>query len=538
MRTIPVLAACLISISVSLAQSEKEVSSKITGVTVFLNKAQITRVARVNITAGESQFVITGLTANIDPQSIQVAGKGNFTLLGISHRVNYLDELNMPPGLKMLNDSLEYLQRQVVLENSQKEILNKEEQMLVSNQKIGGTNQNLTAAELKAMADFYRNRLTDIVNARMKIDLRLKEINERIRRIRQQISEQHRLYTQNTGEIVVKVSADTPAQGELTVDYVVGNAGWNAVYDLRAKDTRSPIRLAYKANVYQNTGEDWKDVRLKLSTANPTLGGVKPELATWYLDFPKVMLRGVAAITREKKAMSYMLDSAQGGVEVQPSPVEASAVSENVVVMQTSLNTEFDISLPYTVPSSAQPTLVDIRQHEVNAQYIYSAAPKLDRDAFLLARITGWEQLNLLPGNANVFFEGTFVGNSYIDPNNIPDTLSLSLGRDQRLVIERKKLRDFSSVRLIGSNKRETLAFEISVRNTKNENATIILEDQIPVSANSQIEVTLTDRGGAKYDPVTGKLTWEFELQPNESKTVTYHYEVKYPRNQVVTGLN
>ncbi len=538
MKNIALLIILLCGGQTLRAQNERPLDSKITAVTVFLNKAQVTRTATTTVPAGKTEFVLSGLTSGLDPQSIQVAGEGRFILLGISHRLNYLDELNMPPKLKMLNDSLEYLQRQVVLENNRKEILNKEEQMLISNQKIGGANQNLTATELKAMADFYRSRLTDIAASRMQIDLTLRKLNERLTKIRQQINEQNALYTRNTGEIVVKVAADAATQAEFVVDYVVNNAGWNAVYDLRAIDTQSPIQLGYKANVFQNTGEEWKNVRLKLSTANPSLGGLKPELATWYLDFYRPIYGGL----RRKAAgvnVRKMADSmAAPEMEHDFHPHNADIPSDYTTTIQTSLNTEFDIALPYTVPSSATPTLVDIRQHEVSADYTYASAPKLDRDAFLLARVTGWEAYNLLPGEANVFFEGTFVGNTYIDPDNIPDTLNVSLGRDKRLVVERKKLKDLTSTKFIGSNKREALAFEISVRNTKNDIAKIIIEDQIPVSRNNQIEVTVVDQGGAKYDAATGKLTWEMELKPSEVRKVAFRYEVKYPKNEIVAGLD
>src|SRR6478736_6063439 len=188
-----ILTALALSTSV-FGQIEKNIESKITDVTVFLSKAQVTREAKGKVEAGKTSLVITGLTAQLDPESIQVKGKGGFVILGISHRQNFLNEFNIPKELKSMKDSVDYLQRQVVLEQSQKEILNKEEQMLISNQKIGGTNQNLTVAELKAMADFYRARLSDIVTARMKQDDKVKKLSDRMVRIQQQISEQNELY--------------------------------------------------------------------------------------------------------------------------------------------------------------------------------------------------------------------------------------------------------------------------------------------------------------------------------------------------------
>lgn len=523
---------------VAFSQADKPVDSKITRVTVFLNRAQVTREVKTRVEIGKTNIILNGLTSQLDQQSIQVSGKGNFVILGISHNQDYLNEFNVPKALQLLRDSLEVYKRQVNLEQNQKDILAKEEQLLLSNQKIGGT-QNLTVAELKAMADFYRARLTEIGISKIKADEKIRKLNERIVRIGNQIHEQNELYNRNTSEIVISVSADAPSSAELEVNYVVVNAGWHPVYDLRAIDTKNPVQLNYKANVYQNTGEEWKNVKLKLSTANPSLGGQKPELFAWYLDFYKPYgieraLQGRAAgVAIHRAAPETKTEDAEIVMEEAP----AVSTSDFVTTVQTSLNTEFDISLPYTVLSATKPTLVDVRNYEMKADYEYSVAPKLDQDAFLMARATGWEEFNLLPGEANVFFEGTFVGKSYIDPNNIKDTLAVSLGRDKRIVVKREKLKDFTTRKFIGGNQRDSYAWEISVRNTKNEPVKITVEDQVPVSQNNQIEVTVNDVGGAKYNKETGKLIWNMTLQPNETKKVVFKYEVKYPKDKIVGGL-
>jgi uncharacterized protein (TIGR02231 family) len=240
---------------------------------------------------------------------------------------------------------------------------------------------------------------------------------------------------------------------------------------------------------------------------------------------PGVQIRGMASMSK----------SEDRDEEKMAAPAET--VANFTTSIQTSLNTEFNISLPYTVASSNKPTLVDIKNHELKADYIYSVAPKLDGDAFLMARAIGWEEFSLLPGEANVFFEGTFVAKTFIDPNSIKDTLSVSLGRDKRIVVKREKLKDYTSKKFIGSNRRDSYAYEISVRNTKAEAIKIIVEDQIPVSQNSQIEVTVADVGGSKYNKDTGKLIWELNLQPNETKKVVYKFEVKYPKDKIIPGL-
>lgn len=532
------LSLLLVAVSMSAyPQADKPVDSKITRVIVFLNRAQVTREVKTRIEAGKTNLILNGLTSQLDQQSIQVSGKGSFIILGISHNQNYLNEFNVPKGLRVLRDSSEIYKRQLSLEQNQKDILAKEEQLLLNNQKIGGNQQNLTVAELKAMADFYRTRLTEIGVSKIKSEEKIKKLNERIRRVGNQINEQNELYSRNTSEIVISVSSEAGSAVELEVNYVVMNAGWYPVYDLRAKDTKSPVQLNYKANVYQNTGEQWNNVKLKLSTANPGLGGLKPELFAWYLDFNNYQYRKLSsagAVHRSAPAPEAV-KVADAEIVMEEAPAQTS--SDFVTTIQTTLNTEFDIGLPYTVLSATKPTLVDVRSHEMKADYEYSVAPKLDQDAFLLTRATGWEEFSLLPGEANVFFEGTFVGKSYIDPNNIKDTLSVSLGRDKRIVVKRDKVKDFTSRKAIGSNQRDSYAWEISVRNTKSEVVKITVEDQVPVSQNSQIEVTVGDTGGARYNKGTGKLIWNMVLQPNETKKVVFKYEVKYPKDKQVSGL-
>lgn len=520
----------------SYSQNEKAVESEISQVTVFLNKAQVTRVVKARIEAGKMDLVLSGLTSQLDPSSIQVAGKGNFVILGIRHQQNFLTEFNVPTKLKRMKDSLSYYQSHLSIEQSQKEILNKEEQMLLSNQKIGGNNQNITVAELKAMADFYRSRLTDILNSRMKQDDKIKKINEQIVRLQRQINSENELYARNTSEIVVSVSAPAPVSGTLEVIYIVSNAGWNPVYDLRAINTKSPLSLNYKANVYQRTGEEWNNVKLKLSTANPNQSGLKPELYPWYLDFYNPVV--YKEYKSKNLGRAVPAEAKADGVEMEMAEeVFSQSVADFVSTVQTTLNTEFDIALPYTVSSSSKATMVDIRNYDVKANYTYAVVPKVDGDAFLVAKATGWEEYSLLPGEANIFFEGTFVGKTFIDPNNIKDTLSVSLGRDKRIVVKREELKDLTSKKLIGSNQREEHVWEISIRNTKSETIKITIEDQLPVSRNSQIEVSVIDMGGAKFEAATGKLKWDLSLQANEARKIQFRYEVKYPKDKQISGL-
>ena len=516
------------------AQQERSLTSDIRNVTLFLNKAQVTRTAQTSLEPGKTDLVFTGLAASLDPQSIQVSGKGNFIILGSTHRQNFLSEFNRPKPLQVLVDSMALCQKKVQTESAQRAVLDREEQLLLANQKISGNNLNLSVTELRSMADFFRSRLTDINTGRMRHDDQIRIWNERINRISRQIAELNDLLGRNTGEIVVSVQAEKPGTASLEVSYVVSGAGWTPVYDLRASGLKDPVTLNYKASIQQSTGEDWKNVKLKLSTANPNLGGLKPELYPWYLDFMEpmpmmgAMRRGKAAMNVARAEMAVAFDSAIA---------DAQPLSEQVTIDPGAVNVEFLIGIPQTIPSSSKPVLADIRSSSVPATFEYAVAPKLDKDAFLLARITGWDDLNLLPGEANIFFEGTFVGKTVIDPQNLRDTLTVSMGRDNRIVVTREKLKDMSSRKLIGSSQRESQAWEIGIRNTKAEAIRIVVEDQFPVSQNSQIELISTDAGGGKVDGPTGKITWTQDIAPGATKKLTFRYELKYPKDRRINGF-
>jgi uncharacterized protein (TIGR02231 family) len=198
------------------------------------------------------------------------------------------------------------------------------------------------------------------------------------------------------------------------------------------------------------------------------------------------------------------------------------------------LSAEFDIKSTYDIPANGEPYIVDVTTHNLNASFQYRAVPKLDRDAFLMARITGWEELDLVEGPANVYFGGTYVGQSYIYTRSTSDTLDLSFGRDQKLVVTRTKLKEMSSEKPSSTTKKESYSYEIVVKNTRKSAVNVELVDQIPVSQDAEIIVETQNVSGATVDPATGFVTWKLNIPPGESVKLTLSYSVKYPKNKTL----
>jgi uncharacterized protein (TIGR02231 family) len=543
MKRILIIAFCFLS-SMSFADNDKRnVKSTIKQVTVFLSRAQINSTTGAAVEAGMTDVIIEGLPPSIDKQSIQVTGKGDFVIMAVKYNLNYLDPQQKTTTIIALEDSMEAYQLQLEIMANLRDIFNKEEQMLLNNQNIKGNDKGTNADELEDMADLFRDRLTDIRTRLLKNERAIKKANEKRTMFQNQLNEINRLRNQPTSQVVVTVSAKARMSVALDLQYIVNNAGWYPVYDLRAKDTKKPVQLNYKAQVYQNTGIDWEKVKLKLSTGNPSQGGTKPTLSTWWLQIYTPVANGnydkrkYSPSSKTAAAPSMAYDAAPSPAYQEKEEVEASNVASYTQVTETTLAAEFDIAIPYSIPSDGIGQLVDVQNHELPASYKHFAVPKMDNDAFLVAQVTGWEDLNMLSGNANIYFEGTYVGEAFLDMKNTKDTLDLSLGRDNKIVIERKKLKDFSKKNVVGTTKKEEFVYEITVRNTKKDPIEISVEDQVPVSQDAQIEVEVTDTGGAEYDKTTGKLVWKMNLNSAEAKKVTFKYSVKYPKNKIVSGL-
>ena len=161
--------------------------------------------------------------------------------------------------------------------------------------------------------------------------------------------------------------------------------------------------------------------------------------------------------------------------------------------------------------------------------------PKLEKDAFLLARITNWQDLNLIEGTANIYFGGTVVGQSFITTRNVSDTLDISLGRDNKVMVTRTKLKDFSSVKYMGSKRKETHAYRMVVKNNRKVPIDIEVYDQLPVSQDSEIEVSSEEISEAKKHDLTGELKWVHKVEVGKSKIFDLRFSVKYPKNKPIS---
>ena len=602
---------------------ETAFTSQIQDVTVFLAGAQVFEKAQGQLSAGESFILVKGLSPYIDEKSIQIKGQGNFTIQAVNKRLDFLSAKAFNEKVKALNDQILEIQRNRGLETARLQILEEKASLLQANKKLGGEQTGPSIAELRSALDFYETELTKLKTEELQIQAKMQQENEEMDRLFNQIRAMQASDNKSTSEIRIRVKAPASGSANLEINYLVANAGWYPKYDVRVKNVSSPLSLNYKAEVYQNTGVDWKNVKLRFSNANPNQSGQAPNLEKWELNYARLSLiqprniqpfsgsvsgmvvdsqdgspvPGVSILVKgttlgtvtdldgrynlaipqsgenllfsqvgfipveqqirmrssinvslipDNSTLSEMVVTGsntrqKGAITIRQAPIaergdskemEAPPLLTTFVENQTTV--EIEVAEPYSIKSNGEKTLVDLKAYDIPANYRYSVIPKLDKDAFLIAEISDWNQYSLLEGESNLYFEDGFVGRSILNAAGLQDTLLISMGRDRSIVVQREKMEEFSKKRTIGSNITETRGYEITLRNNKSQAVTMKVEDQIPVSVNSTISVEAIELSSGKLNSQTGNVTWEITLAPGAQQKLSLQYEVKYPKSERV----
>lgn len=510
-----------------------------------------------------------------------------------------LDESN--PAIKRVRDSITYVQKELKKIQIDKYSHQQTIEMLDQNKEIRGANSGLNVAELMKLVEYYKTKRTELDNAVVLLEEKETKWNKTLTELNNKLEINTQKEDKiSEGKLILQVMNEVAGNVNLEISYITNSASWQPFYDLRTENINASIDLAYKAKVTQSTGIDWKKVKLTLSSGNPNQNNVAPLLQAWFLRYgqirnvslnqstnanaiqaltgkvsgltldsdkdKKIVLRGSRSITGENNALVVIdgiTSSANILAQLPPETIKslnvlkgAQATSlygsqgvNGVIVVTTKdmndyttieeqeLNVSFDIDIPYDILSNGKAHSVSLKDIKIPATYKYYAAPKVEKEAFLLAELNDYAKYNLLPGEANIVFEGMYVGKTIINPSQTQDTLNLSMGRDKKISIKREKITDKSGTKFLSSYKEQTFTYDITVRNNKKEEINMLLKDQYPLSTDKEITVELLEKDGAKENEETGVLTWEIKLKPNETKKYRISYKVKYPKEKIIGNL-
>lgn len=514
------------------AQQLINASVGVTEVTVFSQGALVTQTASFDLKSGENRVRISGIPSAIDLNSVQIGAGKDYDITGMRHEVNYSGSGLNPLG-RAKQDSLEEARFSLKTKEALRKAYSEELLMLQANRSVGGKNNVLLAEDLEEMADFFRERMKQINYKTLEINEEERELNALIARLENELRDLRSWGNKNNREIIVSLIGKRNAKAELNITYFAHEASWQVFYDMRSASTGADLELVTKARVKQSTGVDWSNVNLALATGAPNLGGAPPVLHPWklYINDPVSVstTRGDKSNVMRSQAPQSMAEA----YELDDVSFEPMTVTEN----RQQLTTVFDVSLPYSISGDNREHEVEIRRQTIPANYRHRAVPKVTRDVYLTAEITDWDQYNLLPGEATVYFEGNFVGRSYLNPTVTSDTLSLSMGRDRNISVSYEQIKDFSKTSTFGGKRRTTRGYQMKIMNTGTKEIKLRIEDQIPLSTTGDIEVEAEELSGGKFDPATGKVTWDVSVLPGRLSEQMLKYRVTYPKKKVIFGL-
>ena len=624
------MAMALMLVLVAKAENKK-VTPELKHVTVFTNGAQVERTHSMNLMAGEQIVTFTGLSPYTDVKSMQIKAHGKLTVLGVNYRTIHPDSLQRIKQLREAEKQVKQTDEKERELKAQLEVINAQLELVKTNCSTGSRTAVTPLANIKELNNYYAQETLELKKKAIAIDQELAKLDEIREKQEKTVDSIARLKLKSITEADLKLQVPQAGKVEFDLTYYVKNAGWYPTYDLRSDGLGQPLQLSYKAHMFQKTQEEWNNIPVTLSSANPSLSNVAPELRTYWLNFGRqaprydnemgtdgsvsgVVLdeqgepvigcsvtavgtslstftdlngrysialprgksklrfdfigylsqtcsvngstlnvrmkedntaleevvvvgygtskKGNGKTSRKQEDVSEALQGRIAGLSV----VKDKAMPESDLIavneQKAQFGYEFDIKQPLTLSSDGKTTTTEIARYQLPATYQYLGIPRADKDAFLMADATDWQQYSLLEGEANVYFENSFIGKTILDPTVANDTLHFSLGRDNGIRIQRTKVSARSTRRLLASSQEQNMTWRITVKNSRQEAVSLILQDQIPVSENSNITVTTEELSGGQLDKSTGIVVWQLQLQPNEQREFIVQYRVKYPKSR------
>ena len=595
---------------IGFSQKPIFVSATVKSATVYNQSALISQNTAVLLPKGNSEIVLKNIANNLNQNTIQIGVPPHVTVLSVQYTTDYISEFEIDeqnPAIKKVRDSIKMVESQIQKTTNSRDADQKTIELLDKNQQVFGNNSGLNVAELGKMVLFYRQNRTELSNTINDKNAKIDSLSILLERLQNQL-ELSNLQNEKSskGKLVLQVMNDIAENTNFDINYVANNASWKPMYDLRVDNVAEPINLLYKAQITQNTGIDWKKIKLVLSSGNPNQNNTPPTINSWFLKYKqpivsdndavnnagyvtralkgkvagvqigdglvdkstRIVIRGNRSVSENKEDPMVVIDNVISTLaiylQINPSRIKSvnvlkgaegtalygaqgtngvmvvttkQGMDDYISMQENQLNVLFDIDLPYDVLSNNKPHSVELKALKVPASFKSFAIPKAEKAAFLMAEITDYSKFNLLPGEANIIFEGMYVGKTYISTNQTNDTLSLSMGRDKKIAITREKVADKSGTKFLSSKKEQVFTFDITIKNNKKEAVEVTIKDQYPIATDTDSEVELTENSGAKVNSETGILTWNLNLKPSETRKLRFSYKVKYPKDKVFGNL-
>ena len=511
--------------------SFSQITPRINSVKVFSRGAEISRSENIKIKSGIDTLKITGLSPYLQDQTIQAKINGA-KILNVKFGINYLKKQTDEPKLLKIKNQIKSVEGDILDLKDQLSYLEVEYDLILSNKKIS-TEEIIDIEDVKDFVDYFQSKMPDLITKITDSKEQIKKFKKVKELLKKQESELQKVSTKKTGEIEILYTSKQNRQSSIDLSYHVYRCGWSPLYNMRASNIGEPIKFEYNAQVFQNTGVNWNNCNLSIATGNPILGGNKPELYTWSIGeynysngLTKSYENNYLYEDREDDLKKMELATVQ-----IVSKEKLSRKKDKTTVQRENLTfSSFEIPQKFSLNSGEGEKAVTLLKRKLPADYQYYAVPKKSNGVFLIAQVTEWEKMPLIPGKSHIYFDETFVGKSYINPKVMSDTLDISLGQDQNILINRTKQEGKCSnnTNILGATKKR--GYEINVKNNRNKAIKIQVIDQVPISKSNKIKVNTKLGEGWTINEETGMLEWNLEIPSGEKKSTTFEFEIKHPK--------
>lgn len=507
---------------------------KLNQATIFLRGAELDNNVTLNLPSGQSEVVLSNIANNIDPKSLSISIDNDDVIINTINVKKIPIAPSYPSAIAVLMEKQKDINKRIEVLNININV-GDEQIALLKDQSFFGYGETQSLEHSSQKFDFISQKMTSILNQQKAAREEIAELTEKLEELNRQLEIDMPIIAKEKTQIVLSLGTSKNLTSKMRISYITPDAGWSPAYDIRSQGMDKPILLTYKADVIQNTGLNWDKVKLVLTSTNPSLNITAPTLSPWYLSLYNNTAKFRNSNMDMKMAMPAPMSEAMNEA---PREQLSKGVTRYVTTNNNGINLSHAIALPYTLKNSTEPNTLVINQKEVVADYRYLTTPKLVEEVYLQAEVKDWENLNLLNGRANIYYMNSFVGNSYINTNELTKLLSIPFGIDKNIQISRinnEKIR--KEPIFIGTTIEQKESYTIKVRNTYNSPVKVTIYDQLPLSQENNINVADAVYKDGVLDKDTGEIKWNITLGAKEEKSLPLNYTLSYPKNRQIMGL-